>query len=297
MIACIWLKDKSITYLCVSQLLIVLALVMEMPPSLRSLRLKYNAAEAPNGVIGEAKVQVRMVGATDVGRRRKNNQDSLYYDEAAGFGIVADGIGGHSGGEVASSMVVSGLRKAFLGSDRIRHEEVAPFLSSAIDKMNIEVIERGRREREIAGMGTTLNCLMFVGDTLHLAHVGDSRTYMYYKKHIFQLTLDHNVANFLERGWLPKSAVQPGAKDGALVRAMGLAERVDIDIYEVPLKSGQIFITCSDGLSGMIEDRKIAQLITENLDRFESLPKILIDAANAAGGRDNITVLVSHVRG
>ena len=150
-------------------------------------------------------MQVRMIGATDVGRRRKNNQDSLYFDEAAGFGIVADGIGGHSGGEVASSMLVTGLRKAFLNSDRIRHEEIAPFLSTAIDRMNTEIIERGRREPGLTGMGTTLNCLMFVGDSLHLAHVGDSRTYMYYKKHIFQLTLDHSVGNFLERGWLPRS--------------------------------------------------------------------------------------------
>ena len=238
-----------------------------------------------------------MMGATDVGRRRKSNQDSLYYDEPAGFGIVADGIGGRSGGEIASSMAVNGLRKAFLNSDRIRHEEINPFLISSIDKMNGEILDRGRREAEINGMGTTLNCLMFVGDKLHLAHVGDSRTYMYYKKHIFQLTLDHSVGNFLERGWLPKSAVQPGAKEGALVRAMGLADRCDVDIYEVPLKPGQVFLTCSDGLSGMVEDRKIAQLITENLDQFERLPKVLIDAANAGGGKDNITVLVSAVRG
>ncbi|MCX6107690.1 MAG: protein phosphatase 2C domain-containing protein [Proteobacteria bacterium] len=242
-------------------------------------------------------MQVRMIGATDVGRRRKSNQDSLYYDEAAGFGIVADGIGGRSGGEVASSMAVNGLRKSFLNSDRIRHEEIAPFLSSSIDRVNMEILERGRRDRDLTGMGTTLNCLMFVGETLHLAHVGDSRTYLYYKKHIFQLTLDHSVGNFIERGWLPRSAVLPGAKEGALVRAMGLGERVDVDIYEVPLKPGQIFLTCSDGLSGMLEDRKTAQIITENLDHLDSLPKVLIDAGNAAGGRDNITVLLSHVRG
>ena len=242
-------------------------------------------------------MQVRMIGATDVGRRRKSNQDSLYYDELSNFGIVADGIGGRKGGEIASSLAVNGLRKAFMNSDRIRHEEVGPFLTSAVDKMNSEILERGRKEQEILGMGTTLNCLMFVGEKLHIAHVGDSRTYLYYKKHLFQLTLDHSVGNFLERGWLPKSAVQPGAKEGALVRALGLGERIDVDIYEIALKPGQLFLTCSDGLTGMVEDRRIAQIITENLDQFESLPKLLIDAANAAGGRDNITVLLSHVRG
>ncbi len=245
----------------------------------------------------EGLVQVRMIGATDVGRRRKNNQDSIYYDEPAGFGVVADGIGGRNGGEVASSMAVNGLRKSFMQSDRIRHEEISPFLISSVDKMNLEILERGRREADVAGMGTTLNCLMFVGDKLHLAHVGDSRTYMYYKKHLFQLTFDHSVGNFLERGLLPKSSVQPGAKDTALVRAMGLGERCEPDIYEIKLKPGQLFITCSDGLSGMISDRKMAQLLGENLDQFDKLPKVLIDAANAAGGKDNITVLLSLVRG
>lgn len=236
-----------------------------------------------------------MVGATDVGRRRKTNQDSLYYDEPAGFGIVADGIGGRSGGEIASSMVVNGLRKAFLTSDRIRHEEVAPFLVNAIDKQNLEILERGRRETEINGMGTTLNCLMFVGDRLHIAHVGDSRTYLFYKKHLWQLTFDHSVGNFLERGWIPKSAVQSGAKEGALVKAIGLADRCEVDLYELKIKPGELFITCSDGLSGMVDDPSIARLVADNLDNFESLPKILIDAANEGGGKDNITVLCSLV--
>lgn len=242
-------------------------------------------------------MQVRMIGATDIGRRRKSNQDSLYYDEPAGFGIVADGIGGRSGGEIASSMAVNGLRKAFIATDRIRHEEITPFLINTIDLMNSEILERGRREIEIAGMGTTLNCLMFVGDKLHLAHVGDSRTYMYYKKHLFQLTLDHSVGNFLQRGWLPKSALAAGAKEAALVRAMGLGERCDVDIYEVPLRPGQIFLTCSDGLSGMIDDRKINQLLSDNFQNFEKIPRVLIDAANQAGGKDNITVLISMVKG
>lgn len=238
-----------------------------------------------------------MVGGTDVGRRRKSNQDSLYYDEAAGLGIVADGIGGRNGGEIASSMAVNGLRKSFLSTDKIRHEEVVPFLSSTIDRINNEIVDRGKREPEITGMGTTLNCLMFAGDKLHIAHVGDSRTYLYYKKHIFQLTFDHSVGNFLEKGWIPKSAVQPGAREGALVRAMGLADRCEIDLYEIKLKAGEIFVTCSDGLSGMVDDRKIASIITDNLNSFEKMPKALIDAANAAGGRDNITVLCSMVSG
>ena len=240
-------------------------------------------------------MRVIMAGATDVGRRRKNNQDSLYYDQPQGFGIVADGIGGRKGGEIASAMAVNGLRKSFVSSDRIRYEEINPFLISTIDRINQEIVERGRREKEIAGMGTTLNCLLFASDKMHVAHVGDSRTYMYYKKHIFQLTIDHSVKNFIDRGWLPKTALQQGAKEGALVRALGLSDHCDVDIYEVDLMPGMVIITCSDGLSGMISDRRIAQILTDNLGNFEELPKVLINAANAAGGRDNITVLVSKV--
>ena len=242
-------------------------------------------------------MQVRMAGATDVGRRRKNNQDSLYYDEAQGFGIVADGIGGRSGGEIASSMAVNGLRKSFLNTESIRYEEINPFLITSIDKINNEILERGRREQEINGMGTTLNCLMFVGSKLHVAHVGDSRTYLWHKKHFFQLTFDHSVGNFIAKGWLPKSALQPGAKDGALVRALGLGERCDVDVYEIETVPGQVYITCSDGLTGMVDDRHIAKIITDNLENFDQLPAKLIEAANAGGGKDNITVLATLVRG
>lgn len=243
----------------------------------------------------EDALRVRMVGATDVGRRRKTNQDSLYYDEPSGLGIVADGIGGRSGGEIASSMVVNGLRKSFLHSERLRHDEAVSLMISAIDRQNLEILERGAREVDLAGMGTTLNCLMFVGDRLYIAHVGDSRTYLYYKKHFFQLTLDHSVGTFVERGWLPKSAIQPGAKEGALVRALGLADRCEIDVYEMRLKPGQLFLTCSDGLSSMVEDQQLARILSDNIEKFESLPKILIEAANHKGGKDNVTVLCSMV--
>lgn len=240
-------------------------------------------------------MRVRMTGATDIGRRRKNNQDSIFYDEVQGLGIVADGIGGRKGGEVASSMVVNGLRKAFQAADNIKKEEISSFLVNQIDRANLSVVERGRREAEVHGMGTTLNCIVFNNGKIHIAHVGDSRTYLYYKKHVYQLTLDHSVGNFLERGWLPKSAVAPGAKEGALVRAIGLTDRCDVDLYEMKLKPGQLFITCSDGLSGMISDRQMAKLISEHIGDWHNLSKVLIDAANAAGGRDNITVVLSQV--
>lgn len=241
-------------------------------------------------------MRVRMAGATDIGRRRKGNQDSIYYDEAHGLGLVADGIGGRKGGEIASSIAVNSLKRAFQAADAIRHGEVNSFLISAIDQLNEDILARGQAEPEISGMGTTLNCLAFVGDRLHLAHIGDSRTYLFQDGNIFQLTIDHNVGTFAERGWLKPHQVIPGARDEALVKGLGLGPNCEVDIYEIQLKIGQIFITCSDGLSGMVSDQEIATIVRKNQSRMDALPGLLIAAANEAGGRDNITVLLSEIR-
>jgi protein phosphatase len=241
-------------------------------------------------------MRIRLVGGTDVGRKRKSNQDSIFFDEAAGIGIVADGIGGRRGGEIASSIAVNALRKNFVGSDIILYEEISSFLAGAIDKINGEILAKGRADQDVAGMGTTLNCLVFVGDKVHIAHVGDSRTYLYYDHHLFQLTIDHNVDNFRARGWLQPNQVAPGTKGEALVRGLGLGPTCEVDIYQTKLKPGQIFLTCSDGLSGMVSDRKIAEIIYAHRKKIKDLPAALIAAANEAGGRDNITVLISDVR-
>ena len=242
-------------------------------------------------------MRVRMAGATDIGRKRKGNQDSIFFDESLGLGVVADGIGGRKGGEIASSIAVNSMKKAFQGVEMIRHGEVNSFLVTAIDGLNNEILTRGQIEPEIAGMGTTMNCMAFVGDRLHLAHIGDSRTYLIQDGQIFQLTIDHNVGTFAARGWLKSGQVLPGARDEALVKALGLGPQCEADIYEMPLKPGQLFITCSDGLSGMISDQDIASIVRKNAQNLDALPGLLIAAANAAGGRDNITVLVTEVRG
>jgi PPM family protein phosphatase len=242
-------------------------------------------------------MRIRMAGATDIGRRRKGNQDSIFYDESRGLGLVADGIGGRKGGDIASSLAVNAIKKAFFGIETIRYGEVNSFLVSAIDDANSAIIGRGQLEPEIAGMGTTLNCLAFVGDRLHLGHVGDSRTYLYQDGNIFQLTMDHNVGTFAARGWLRNDQILAGSKNEALVKALGLGPVCEADIYELDLKVGQVLITCSDGLTGMVSDHDIGRIVRKNIGNFDELPSLLIAAANAGGGLDNITVLVSEVRG
>lgn len=235
-----------------------------------------------------------MAGASHIGRVRKSNQDSFFFDESLGFVVVCDGIGGRKGGDIASQLAVEGIKTEFLKADRLRYDEISPFLCSAIDGVNQKIIQRGQAE-EKPGMGTTINCLMFVGDRLHIGHVGDSRTYLYYQGHLWQLTLDHNLKMMLDRGWMNRHDLAPGAKEEALVRSLGLSERCDVDIYDIHVQPGQLFITCSDGLTGMLSDRMIAAIVEKNENQIDQLPQLLTAEANRRGGRDNITVVVTQV--
>lgn len=235
-----------------------------------------------------------MSGQTDVGRVRKNNQDALYYDAMQGIAVVADGIGGRKGGEVASQTAVDGLRKAFLDCDRLRHEEISPFLVTAVDQINQKIIQKGIASN-LKGMGTTLNCLLFVSDRVYIAHVGDSRTYLYYKKGLWQLTIDHNIKMFVERGWMDPATLSSNTRDEALVRSLGLTERCEVDVYDMALKPGEVFITCSDGLSGMITDQKMAAIVHRYYDNLDAMSQALVDEANKCGGRDNVTVVCTKI--
>ena len=243
-------------------------------------------------------VQIRMAGVTHIGRRRKNNQDSLFFDEGHGIGVVADGIGGRKGGEIASTLVVDGMRQAFLGSEVIRHEEITPFLASAVDTVNASVFGFGRNNPEYAGLGSTMECIFFSADMVYVAHVGDSRTYLYDDGQLFQLTLDHNVENFVDRGLVHRDSLQdPKIRGAALVKAVGLTSRCELDICRIKRRPGQIYLSCSDGLTSMLGDRDVATLLAEHCGNLQKAAGVLLDAANNAGGRDNITVLLARVEG
>lgn len=240
-------------------------------------------------------MRIRMVGLSDIGKKRKKNQDSLLFDESKGLVVVADGVGGRKGGEIASSIVASTLKAAIQSTKNIQKSDIPAFLTQQIEKVNQQIIDKGQEDDTISGMGSTVNCLLFKHSRLYIANVGDSRTYLYQDKHFWPLTIDHNVSTFVERGWISSDSLAPGTKSGALVRALGLAEKCEVDVFEIQPKPGQIFLTCSDGLYGMVNDRKISHTITENLGNFKKLPEILVDLANANGGEDNVTVVLAKV--
>lgn len=242
-------------------------------------------------------MDIDIYGATDIGKVRKINQDSFDFNVDGRYLVVCDGIGGRKSGDVASQLCVEGLSKALEKVDGIGKNDIPNYLSSSVDIVNKNVVHKGDSSDELEGMSTTLNAIYFSDDRAYIAHLGDSRTYLYYDDHLWQLTFDHNVKNYVEKGWLSKDILVKNNKPDALVRAIGLAENCEVDLYEIDLKKDFILITCSDGLTGMVEDRTIKDIIGRYTEKLHVLPGRLIREANNNGGVDNITVVVTKVRG
>ncbi|MCY4443308.1 MAG: protein phosphatase 2C domain-containing protein [Proteobacteria bacterium] len=240
-------------------------------------------------------MRIHMYSATSTGRIRQMNQDSLAFDQGLGFGIVADGMGGKPGGEIASSMVVESISQAICSSPSIKFSEVGNFMLKQIYLINNQLMHFGLNHSQYRGLGTTLDFLYFVGECLHLAHVGDSRTYVFYKNHLFQLTIDHNIKTSVTRGEVHLRHKIVESKGSRLTRGVGLLKDPDPDLYYKNIYAGEIYITASDGLFDMVSDKEIKRIIQKNIHRIDDIPRKLVDKANDEGGKDNTSILLSHI--
>lgn len=239
---------------------------------------------------------IKMFGETSVGVVRKSNQDSIFYDERVQAGVVADGIGGRKGGDVASGIVVQEFARFMQGRKaRMSAAQVPELYAALLEEINAKIFSFGERYREMSGLGTTATAIQFIGQQVFIPHCGDSRAYLFTRDHLFQLTIDHNVASAVHHGWLDPSVVPQNTKQSVLIRGVGLARSIEIDVYRLPLAAQQIFLLCSDGLSDMVDDRKIWQILRNNERTAHHLPSLLIEEACARGGRDNVTVLICEV--
>ena len=237
---------------------------------------------------------VQMFGDTNVGRVRKVNQDSIYFDEQRAAGIVADGIGGRKGGEIASGIVAQEFARFLQRTERLAAKRVPETYAALLEEINTKIYTFGERYKDLQGLGTTATAMQFVDDQLFVAHCGDSRAYLFVDDHLFRLTIDHNLASAIKHGWIDAKSVPQKTKRDILTRGVGLADYLDVDIYQLKVSVGQIFLACSDGLSDMVDDRKILKIL-RTTNKLSSLPRLLIKEACDRGGRDNITVLVSKV--
>jgi len=232
---------------------------------------------------------------TDVGLARSGNEDSHLRGRTV-F-AVADGLGGHQGGEVASAMAVEPLAaldgRAFADAD-----QAAEALTAAIQAANQAILQRGRSDPELWGMGTTVTAAAAAHDrVLQLAHVGDSRAYLLRKgAPLRQLTTDHTVvAEAVERGLLTRQQAAIHPQRGVVTRAVGLDPDVLVDLPEpLELEPGDQVLLCSDGLTEVVDDDQIAGVLAEQVDGGDACGT-LIAAANRAGGPDNVTVVLLRV--
>lgn len=241
----------------------------------------------------------KYAGRTDVGKVRQGNEDALFADEERGVFIVADGMGGHVAGEVASQIVTEtvGPGVCHARSEGLAGEDLEGRALELIEYANRAILQRADSEPEKRGMGTTLTLLILTSQSEYLLQqIGDSRGYLMRDGTLSQVTRDHTVVQQqVDRGALTPEQARDHPLSHILTRALGTDMRVEADAFTGKAEPGDIFLLCSDGLSGMLTDAQIARILSQPTDDLQGLADELVTAANEAGGFDNVTALVVKI--
>jgi protein phosphatase len=227
--------------------------------------------------------------ASDTGRRRRRNEDN--YVVAPPLFAVADGMGGAQAGEVASQLAASALEGG--DSDGLSGIER---IDALIQEANRRIFDRASTDPTASGMGTTMTVAVVEGMTVAIGHVGDSRAYLVRGEQMEQLTDDHSLVNeLLKTGKLSEEEAQIHPQRSVITRAVGTDPDVDVDGFSIEAEDGDVFLICSDGLSDMVEDEEILELVHEHRDDLEKAVQALVAAANRGGGEDNITAVAFRI--
>jgi PPM family protein phosphatase len=244
-------------------------------------------------------VELSVGMGTDVGRMRSSNEDSLFADANAhrGLFIVADGMGGHAAGEVASSMAVDIISTEMPLSRGIEDGNVQEALTEALRHANDAIYRRTVEEVEKQGMGTTVSALFLAGSRYVIGHVGDSRIYLMRDGDFMQLTKDHSyVQEQVDAGLLTPEQARSHPYSNVITRCCGATSDVEPDVQEGDFREGDVFLLASDGLTAMLDDKRIEQILRTPLSPSRVVAKLIAEA-NARGGVDNITAILVHVTG
>lgn len=230
---------------------------------------------------------------TDPGLKRESNQDSFLVEKNVGLFIVADGMGGHKGGEVASAMACLSVKEVF---NNPINQNLSPrdLLRLGYSEASSKIFDHAKQNPELTGMGTTMVLSYFNKNCLFIGNVGDSRCYLIRGNLMWQITEDHSLMNEQIRTGIltPEQANKMVAKN-VITRSVGFERDVACDVIERPVSSGEIYLFCSDGLHGLVSDRKICEII--NKTPIELAPQVLIEEAKKNGGDDNITALLLKI--
>lgn len=232
---------------------------------------------------------------TDKGLRRDSNQDSCLVSKENGIFVVADGMGGHSGGEVASSIAVETVREIFAG-ENVKDRSPREVIMKAYETASHRIYDKAANENpELAGMGTTMVLAYTHKKSIYIANVGDSRCYLFKKPHLWQITEDHSLINEQVRaGLLSEDQAAAMVGRNVITRSVGYERDVHPDIIERQMQPGEIFLLCSDGLTSMVPDERISEILNNHPP--ERMARLCVDQALANGGDDNVTVLVLQVQ-
>ena len=252
------------------------------------------------------RMRVRFSGATDVGRTRQHNEDTIHLPSDTRLGIVADGMGGHASGEIAARIAVETVADYF---QRTAHEQPLTWpykvdrdargdlhrMITSIMLANLEIYERAQRDSSCKGMGTTVVAAHFLDDTMVVGHVGDSRAYRLRDGTFSQLTEDHSLINdYIKMKRVTAEEAENWPHKNVIVRALGMKDTVQVDIVQESPRIGDCYLLCSDGLSGMLSDPQIAHVLQSESD-LDRAVDVLIAGANDEGGNDNISVVLARI--
>lgn len=240
-------------------------------------------------------------GMTDIGRVRSTNQDSFLIDESLGLFMVADGMGGHAGGEIASRLCVESMQATISSSNLLSRTdlshpcpEILSKLSIAVNKASSDIYEHSLEDPSLRGMGTTATAVKIIDNYAYTAHVGDSRLYLIRRGFIFQMTYDHSlVSEQVRAGILTPEEAEVHHLKNVITRSVGYQEEEDVDTALLKIEKNDLLLLCSDGLHGKISDAEISREISSH---GKQAVNTLVRLANDRGGEDNITAVIVEIQ-
>lgn len=240
-------------------------------------------------------MEIHATGLTDVGRKRTNNEDAVLVRDDLQLFIVADGVGGAAAGEVASQIFIESCANefsAYSGWNR----DYGPLIARCFINANQHIRDHAKQHPETQGMGCTGEILTFFEGDYYVGHVGDSRTYLVQDGRIALLTKDHSyIQEQIDLGLVTEEEAETHWLRNAIYRAVGHIEDIEADIITGKAKEGDCFLLCTDGLTDMVSDKRILEIVSSN-HSVEERTRMLIDEANSNGGKDNVTALLCEVR-
>lgn len=248
---------------------------------------------------------LELASNSDVGRKRTHNEDSSAIDASLGLLVIADGMGGYSAGEVASAVTISTVVKYMRQQlPQLETQKIDPatgfamesiLLREAIQEANFEIFRSAKENPRFEGMGTTVLVVLFYDDHFTVAHVGDSRLYLFRDERLEKVTNDHSlIQELVDRGLYTQEEAEARTPSNLVTRALGISEIVTVDLFEDTVLPNDLFLLCTDGLTDMVDDSEICATINEYADNLNQAAQELIDLANTRGGKDNISVILGR---